>query len=113
RYGVVAGTGRLLDALKNFRFGEEEIEYLRANKIVSDSTLEWLRTFRFSGDIWGYAEGEMYFPGSPILTAVGTFAECCVLETLALSIFNYDSAVATAASRMTIAAHGRPCVDFG
>ena len=113
RYGVVAGTARVLDAIENFRFGEEEIAYLREAKVVGEETLEWLANYKFSGNIRGYAEGELYFPGSPIMTVTGTFAECVILETVILSIFNYDSAVATAASRMTIAAHDRPCLEMG
>lgn len=113
RYGVVAGTGRLLEALADFRFGDEEIEYLAQAKIVSDTTLEWLSNYRFSGNIYGYREGECYFPYAPVLTVESTFAEGVVLETLLLSILNYDCAVATAASRMTTAAYGRPCLEMG
>ncbi|MFY9263532.1 MAG: nicotinate phosphoribosyltransferase [Actinomycetaceae bacterium] len=113
RYGVVAGVARVLQALENFRFTDAEIEYLRSIDIVSDETLEYLANFKFSGDIYGYAEGECYFPHSPIMTVTGTFAEAVVLETLVLSILNFDSAVATAASRMTIAAHDRPCLEMG
>lgn len=113
RYGVVAGTGRVIEAILNFRFGEAELEYLREKKIVSEETLEYLADFRFSGDLYAYPEGEIYFPDSPILQISGTFAETVMLETVMLSILNHDSAIATAASRMTIAAHGRPCYDFG
>ncbi len=113
RYGVVAGTARALRAVEDFRFGREEIDYLRAAHTVGEETLQWLENFRFSGDIWGYPEGECYFPNSPLLTVSGTFAECVILETILLSILNYDSAVATAASRITIAAHERPCLDMG
>lgn len=113
RYGVVAGTGRILEALENFHFGEEELQYLRDGKIVGEATIEFLKNWTFTGDIYGYAEGECYFPYAPLLTVVGTFAECVVLETLVLSILNYDSAVATAASRVTIAAHDRPCLEMG
>ncbi|QJC22052.1 nicotinate phosphoribosyltransferase [Arcanobacterium buesumense] len=113
RYGVVAGTGRILEALQDFTFGDEEITYLRDAKIVGERTLDFLKYWRFTGDIYGYAEGECYFPYSPLLTVVGTFAECVVLETLVLSMLNYDSAVATAASRVTIAAHDRPCLEMG
>ena len=113
RFGVVAGTGRILEALERFTFDSEQIEWMRDNGIVSERALDYLADFRFSGTIWGYAEGECYFPGSPLLTVQGTFAECTLLETLLLSILNHDCAVASAASRMTIAAHGRPCVDFG
>ena len=113
RFGVVAGTGRLLDALERFTFTPQQIDFLHAQKVVDDQTLDFLRDFRFTGTIRGYAEGECYFSGSPLLTVEGTFAQACILETLALSIYNYDCAVASAASRMTIAAHGRPCADFG
>jgi nicotinate phosphoribosyltransferase len=113
RYGVVAGTGRLLDALEQFRFGGDELAFLERAEIVDRPTLEFLRDYRFSGDIWGYAEGDCYFPGSPILVVEGTFAEAVILETLALSIFNHDSAIASAASRMVTAAHGRPLVEMG
>ncbi|GAA2754698.1 nicotinate phosphoribosyltransferase [Actinopolymorpha rutila] len=113
RYGVVAGTGRLLDALERFRFDEETIAFLRKREIVDDATADWLRDHRFRGNIWGYAEGECYFPGSPILVVEGTFAEAVLLETLALSILNHDSAIASAASRMTAAAGSRPIVEMG
>lgn len=113
RYGVVAGTGRLLEALAHFRFAEAEIDFLREQRVVSDATLDWLADFRFSGDIWGYPEGEVFFPGSPLITVESSFAEGVLLETLALSILNSDSAVATAASRMSHAASGKPLAEMG
>ena len=113
RYGVVAGTGRFLRALADFRFGPEEIDDLAARKVIDDATLDFLRDYRFTGDIYGYAEGEMYFPYSPLLVVEGSFAEAVVLETLALSIYNHDCAVASAASRMVMAAGDRPCIEMG
>ncbi len=113
RYGIVAGTGRLLQAITEFRFGEPELTWLSDNNVVDAATLEWLASYSFRGDIWGYQEGEAYFPGSPILIVEGTFAEAVVLETLALSMLNYDSAVASAAARMTSAAGGRPLAEMG
>lgn len=113
RFGVVAGTGRLLDAIRDFRFGEDELRYLRDNRIVDATTLDFLEGYRFTGSITGYHEGEIYFPGSPLLTVEGTFAEAVILETLALSVLNFDSAVATAASRMSIAAGDRPLAEMG
>lgn len=113
RYGVVAGTGRALEGLSRFRFETAEIDFLADRSVVDDATLQWLADFRFSGDILGYAEGEAYFPHSPVLQVESTFAEACILETYLLSILNYDSAVASAASRMTSAAQGRPCVEMG
>ncbi|MCS4483892.1 nicotinate phosphoribosyltransferase [Gleimia sp. 6138-11-ORH1] len=113
RFGVVAGTGRFLEALQRFHFSSEQLRWLSDKKIVSAPTIKYLENFEFKGDISGYAEGECYFAGSPILTVKGTFAETVLIETLALSILNHDCAVASAASRMTIAAHGRPCLDMG
>jgi nicotinate phosphoribosyltransferase len=113
RYGVVAGTGRLLDLLDDFRFGEAELSWLGENNVVRPSTIDWLANYRFSGSIMGYQEGEVYFPGSPILVVEGGFAEVVLLETLLLSVLNYDSAVATAASRMVTAADGRPLAEMG
>lgn len=113
RYGVVAGTGRVLDAIANFRFDEAELAHLEKTKVVDRATLDWLADYRFSGNIWGYAEGEMFFPYSPILVVESSFAEGVILETLVLSILNHDSAIAAAASRMTAAADGRPCIEMG
>src|ERR1700712_1634790 len=113
RYGVVAGTGRLLELLQEFHFGAAELAWLKRESVVHPDTLDWLESYRFSGDIRGYAEGELYFPGSPLLVVEGTFAEAVILETLALSVFNYDSAVASAAARMVSAAEGRPLAEMG
>ncbi|MDQ6934101.1 MAG: nicotinate phosphoribosyltransferase [Actinomycetota bacterium] len=113
RYGVVAGIGRALDAVERFRFGAEVVGFLHEQRIVDEETLEWLGAYRFSGDIWGYPEGEVYFPYSPLLVVESSFAEAVLLETLLLSILNHDSAVASAASRMAWAAGDRPCSDMG
>ncbi|MCG3042420.1 nicotinate phosphoribosyltransferase [Streptomyces fenghuangensis] len=113
RYGVVAGTGRVLDAVANFRFEPEILEFLRERDVVDEPTLDWLAGYRFRGDISGYPEGEVYFPGSPVMRVEGTFAECVLLETVILSILNHDSAVAAAASRMAVAARGRPLIEMG
>nr|WP_246281704.1 nicotinate phosphoribosyltransferase [Fodinicola acaciae] len=113
RFGVVAGTGRLLEELQRFRFGAAELEFLERCGIVAQPMLDWLASYEFSGDIDGYAEGELYFPGSPILTVRGTFAEAVILETLALSVLNYDSAVASAAARMVNAASDRALIEMG
>ena len=113
RYGVVAGTGRLLDAIEAFRFSDNDLAWLRENSVVRQATLDWLADYRFTGSITGYREGDAYFPGSPILVVDGTFAEAVILETVALSVLNYDSAVASAAARMVSAAQGRPLAEMG
>lgn len=113
RYGVVAGTQRLLDAIQEFHFGQAELAFLVDQKVVNDDTAEWLSNYRFQGTIRGYHEGEVYFPGSPLLVVEGTFAEAVILETLVLSVLNYDSAVASAASRMVQASNQRPLIEMG
>jgi nicotinate phosphoribosyltransferase len=113
RYGVVAGVGRALRALRHFRFDDESVRFLLDREIVDRTTADWLADFRFSGDIWGYPEGETYFPGSPVVIVESSFAEGVLLETLLLSIYNYDSAIASAASRMTAMAGDRPCIEMG
>ena len=111
RYGVVAGVGRALDAIEAFTFDDEALAALEG--VVNEETREWLASYRFSGDVWGYGEGDAYFPYSPLLIVEATFAEATVLETLLLSIYNHDSAIASAASRMTMAAGDRPCIEMG
>ena len=113
RYGVVAGTDRVLDAARDFRFTADQLAYLERSGVVDRPTVDWLADYRFRGSISGYREGECYFPGSPILTVAGGFAECVLLETVILSILNHDSAIAAAASRMVSAAAGRPCIEMG
>ncbi|MCX7521989.1 nicotinate phosphoribosyltransferase [Microbacterium sp. STN6] len=113
RYGIVAGTGRLLELIDQFRFGDDELDWLREAAVVDAATLDWLADYRFRGTIHGYQEGEVYFPGSPLLVVDAPFAEGVVLETLILSVLNYDSAVASAAARMVSAAGGRPLAEMG
>jgi len=113
RYGVVAGTGRVLAAIQDFRFDEKELEFLRANSVVDETTLSWLANYKFSGNVSGYREGELYFGHSPILTVEGSFAEAVILETVILSILNYDSAVASAAARMKSVSSGRRLIEMG
>jgi nicotinate phosphoribosyltransferase len=111
RYGVVGGTARVIDAIGNFTFGEAELTRLEG--VLDSDTIGWLADYRFTGDVDGYPEGELYFPGSPLFTVRGTFAEAVVLETLVLSILNHDSAIVSAAARMVSAANGRPIIEMG
>ncbi|HWJ67122.1 MAG TPA: nicotinate phosphoribosyltransferase [Nocardioides sp.] len=113
RYGMLAGLGRLLEAIEAFTFGADEIAWLQEQGVVGDQTAAWLADFHFRGDIDGYREGDLYFPGSPVLAVTGTLGECLVLETLVLSILNHDTAIASAAARMVDAAQGRPIIEMG
>ncbi|MFS0885253.1 nicotinate phosphoribosyltransferase [Aeromicrobium sp. 179-A 4D2 NHS] len=123
-YGVVAGTNRFLDMLtaesedefadeSKFQFTLDELTWIRENMDLSEETLAFLTDFKFTGTIYGYREGSLYFPNSPVLTITGTLAECIVLETLALSILNHDSAIASAAARMVQAANCRDLIEMG
>lgn len=113
-YGVVAGIDRVLDAVSRFRFDDTTIEHLVRTGVVADGEMtDWLCAYRFRGDITGYAEGELFFPYSPVLTVTGSFAECVVLETVMLSVLNHDCAVASAAARMADAAGGRLLIEGG
>ena len=111
RYGVVAGTARLVEALADFTFDDTALASL--SDFLDSDTMAYLADYRFRGDVDGYAEGELYFPGSPVLAVHGTFGECVVLETLALSIINHDTAIASAAARMASAAEGRTLIEMG
>ena len=113
RYGLLGGLGRLLELIEGFRFTDEEIGWLHDQGVVNDATADYLSGFRFTGDIDAYPEGDLYFPGSPILTVTSSLGECIVLETLILSVLNHDSAIASAAARMVTAAQGRPIVEMG
>ena len=113
RYGVFAGLGRLLDALERFVFGPEELDWLAERGFLADRTLDWLRDYRFGGEVHAYPEGELYTGGSPVLSVRGGFGQAVLLETMVLSILNYDSAVASAASLISAAASGRPVIEMG
>ncbi|MGF1646797.1 MAG: nicotinate phosphoribosyltransferase [Kineosporiaceae bacterium] len=113
RYGVVAGMGRLLDALAAFRFDDAVLGHLDSRGVVSAATLDWLAGYRFTGHVWGHVDGEVWAPGSPLLVVEGSFAEAVLLETLSLSVLNHDCAIAAAASRMVTAAAGRPLIEMG
>ena len=113
-YGVVAGVERIVEAIERFRFDDATVTHLEQAGVVSDPYVaDWLRSYAFGGDVTGYADGEMFFPYSPILTIEGAFAECVVLETVVLSILNHDCAVASAAARVRDAADGRMLVEGG
>lgn len=111
RYGVVAGIARVVETIASFRFDDEDLTQLEP--ILDAPTLDHLANYRFDGDVDAYPEGELYFPGSPILSVTADFATAVVLETVVLSILNHDCAIATAASRMASAARDRPLIEMG
>ncbi|MGI9622056.1 MAG: nicotinate phosphoribosyltransferase, partial [Acidimicrobiales bacterium] len=96
-----------------FRFGDSELGHLKEMGIVSDSALDWLSGYKFSGSVHAYREGELFFPYSPILTVEASLGDALIVETLVLSTLNYDCAVAAAAARIVQAAQGRPMMEAG
>lgn len=113
RYGAVGGTGRAIEAVRNFRFTDEQLRYLSKNPVIDSGTISYLENYKFNGRISGYREGDVWFPNSPILTVEGSFAEAVLIETILLSVMNHDSAVMSAASRMVVASQGMPLIEMG
>lgn len=110
RFGIVAGQGRLAELLPRLSYGQAELDAL---DFLGASTKDWLRDRTLSLAVSAYREGEAYVPGSPVLTVEGCFGEGLLLETLVLSVLNADSAVASAAARMVLAAGERPLLEMG
>ncbi len=117
RYGVVAGIPRALDAIRDFRFDDATLAWLVESGSITVEIARRLEHWRFTGDVWGYPEGDVYFPHSPILAVRAPFADATLFETVLLSILNHDSAVAAAGARMVSAARAatRPITlaEFG
>ena len=111
RFGVVAGQGRLARLLRDLRYEPEDITALR--DVVRPQTRDWLTGRTPDVVVSAYAEGSTYAPGSPVLTVEGAFGDGLLMETLVLSVLNADSAVASAAARMVLAAGDRPLLEMG
>ena len=112
-FGVFAGINRFLPLLKDFYFSDDMLRFLEEEKIISKQTQEFLYSFNFTGDIMSYREGETYFPYSPVITIQASLGEALLIETLLLSIVNFDSAITTAAARIVDAANGRFLMEAG
>ena len=111
-YVIFAGLADLLEALEELKFEKEDLEYLRELGFQKPF-LDYLQDFRFKGKIYSVREGEVVFPLEPILRVEGTFLETQLIETLLLNFINFESLIATKASRMVAAAHSRRVIDFG
>lgn len=111
-YLVSAGIDDIIDFLINFRFTAEEIEYLRSLNLFSEDYLNFLASMRFTGDMYAIPSGEIYFPGEPVVVITAPRIQAQILETALLNQFNFQSMIATKASRVLYAARGRSCVDF-
>ena len=112
-FAIAAGLEQIVDYIQNLHFDEEDIEYLRGRKMFSESFLEYLRDFRFTGDIWAVPEGTPIFPREPILTVRAPAIQAQLIETYVLLEINHQSLIATKANRICRAAEGRIVLEFG
>ena len=112
-FAIAAGLGQVIDYIQNLRFDEEDIAYLRGKGIFAPEFLEYLKTFRFTGDIWAVPEGTPIFPREPILTVRAPAIEAQFIETYLLLTLNHQSLIATKSNRIVRAAQGRPVSEFG
>lgn len=112
-YAIVAGLEQIIEYIQNLRFDEEDIEYLRNQKIFSENYLNYLKNFKFSGDIWAIPEGTVVFPNEPLITIRANVIEAQLLETALLTFLNHESLIATKTSRIVRAAEKRPVMEFG
>lgn len=113
RFGVFAGLGRLIPLIEDFTFNMNDLLWMKEEGIINQETFDYLKVFKFNGQIDAYPEGELFFPNSPVLTVRGSLGEAILLETLILSVLNFDSAIATTATRMVMSAKGRPIIEMG
>lgn len=112
-YAIVCGLEQVIDFIQNLKFDEEDISYLRNQGIFSEEYLEYLKNFKFTGDIWAIPEGTVVFPNEPLLTVKAPIVEAQLLETMLLTIINHQSLIATKTSRIVRAAKGIPVMEFG
>lgn len=110
---ICAGLEQLIDYIKNIKFTQEDIEYLRSRKMFDEGFLNYLSTVRFTGDIWAVPEGTPVFPGEALVTVKAPIIEAQLIETMLLLTINHQSLIATKSNRIVRAAQGRPVFEFG
>lgn len=112
-YAICAGLEQVIDYIKDLRFKQDDIEYLRSLKIFDESFLSYLKDFHFTGDIYAIPEGTVVFPMEPLVKVIAPIMEAQLIETALLNIINHQSLIATKASRVVYAAKGEPVMEFG
>ncbi|MBR0443493.1 MAG: nicotinate phosphoribosyltransferase [Clostridia bacterium] len=112
-YAIAAGLEQIIEYINELHFEDEDIEYLRSKGCFSEEFLDYLRTFRFTGDMWAIPEGTVVFPGEPLITVRARAVEAQFIETYLLMMINHQSLIATKASRLMRAAKGRVISEFG
>ena len=103
-FAVAAGLEQIVEYINDLHFDEDDIEYLRSKNIFEEEFLEYLRDFKFTGDIWAIPEGTVVFPGEPLITVRAKAIEAQFIETYVLMMINHQSLIATKAARLTRAA---------
>ena len=118
-YSVSCGLAQALEYLEHLSFSDDDVAYLATltgvdgKPLFGPPFLEWLRAFRFNGDVFAVPEGTVVFPGEPLLRITGPIATCQIVETALLNIINFQTLVATKAARVVMAADGDPVLEFG
>ena len=112
-FAIAAGLEQLMEYIEDLHFDEEDIEYLRGKGLFEEDFLQYLREFRFTGDIWAVPEGTPVFPNEPLVTVRAPASQAQLIETYALLCINHQSLIATKAARVVRAADGRKVLEFG
>ena len=112
-FAIAAGLEQLVEYIQNLKFTEEDIAYLRSKGCFNEEFLDYLRTFRFTGDIWAMPEGTPIFPREPVVTVRAPAIQAQFIETYLLLVYNHQCLIATKANRVVRAAKGRPVAEFG
>ena len=112
-FAICAGLDQIIEYIEDLHFDEEDLEYLRNRNLFSKDFLDYLRDFRFTGDIWAIPEGTPIFPNEPVLTVRAPAIEAQLIETFLLLAINHQSLIATKANRIVRAAQGRTVLEFG
>ena len=112
-YAICAGLQQIVEYINDLHFDDEDIEYLRNRNCFSEEFLNYLKNFKFSGDIWAIPEGTVVFPGEPLMIVRAPIIEAQFIETYVLMMINHQSLIATKAARITRSAKGRPVSEFG
>lgn len=112
-YAIFAGLEQVIEYIENLHFDSEDLEYFRALNLFSEEFLDYLKDFRFTGDIYAFPEGTVMYPNEPIITVIAPLIEAQLVETAILAQVNHQSLIATKTSRIVRAAQGRSVSDFG
>ncbi|MBQ1195070.1 MAG: nicotinate phosphoribosyltransferase [Clostridia bacterium] len=112
-YAIAAGLEQIINYINDLHFTEQDIEFLRSKGIFDEEFLDYLRNFKFEGDVWAVPEGTVIFPNEPVITVRAKAPQAQFIETYILMQFNHQSCIATKASRMVRAAEGRAISEFG